>query len=368
MRRFRLRRLNSAKSGKESPDEVLARLAAGEVVSTWSGRAARTANADKDFVIRRIGINIANTIEGPNSFAFQRLGPQIMSQGMNAVMGQMADELCEVIMRGRINVNFHLKDFFTTKPADVKYLNIHERSAMGIANPGHGGVKDRERIENHFFGYSHDAGQQKGVGDLKNPATPYGHGKTGEDAASSRINVYGSGRSKRFSPVMRPRFASMNYADVRGGVGGEAWGKGLFVLSDRVKARCTLLARDMYPETNEVRQNLGPGATQSDFRAAAAERVATWDNPMRLLRYMSDGLFQSVMDTAQMPRGWTSAAKFQAHYNLHQHDYVECQIHMPLNLRTDCDYILLKTDGARKDHLKNIRDFCKQNSIRLETY
>lgn len=303
MPNFLFRKLRGAKASLakgESKERVMARLAAGEVVSSWAGTVARTGHEDKDHALQRVRLYLES---------LRREGVDFDDADIQRLQGQMLEELSDVLLRARLNINFKPYQMFEKVP-DPMYKNIYERDGKGA-----GAVVDRHTAEQHLFQYGAGAGA----------AVP---------EVADRIRTMGM-QGDGFVGSMRPRFSSLNFANVRDGSGGLAWGCGVMILREHVKMRCTFLVGDMFPEV--LTGKSGQKVVKRD--ANTDKRMTTWDQPYRLIRYMSDNLFRALVAVASGRTSWESGTAFQREFGLGQYDYIEGQIHTELNIARDVECI-----------------------------
>jgi hypothetical protein len=355
MPNFLFRKLRSAKASLakgENKQRVLARLAAGEVVSSWAGTVARTGHQDRDFALLRVRGYLES---------LRNEGVDLDAAQIRRLEVEMLDELSNVLLRAKLNTNFKPHQMFETVP-DVMYKNIYERDGKGA---GH--VQDRHTAEQHLFQYGAGAGA----------AVP---------EVAGRISTMGM-QGKGFQASMRPRFASLNFANIRDGSGGVAWGCGVMIFREHVKMRCTFLVGDMFPEVLAPGGTAGKKVVKAD--ANTEKRMTTWDQPYRLIRYMSDNLFRALVAVAGGRSQFDSAEAFKGEFNLGKYDYIEGQVHTELNMARDVERIRvvsgqvmgevmndralqaklttdLKRNSRAAQALANLRTFCNRHGIALE--
>ena len=68
------------------------------------------------------------------------------------------------------------------------------------------------------------------------------------------------------------------------------------IFREHVKMRCTFLVGDMFPEVLAPGGTAGKKVVKAD--ANTEKRMTTWDQPYRLIRYMSDNLFRALVAVA----------------------------------------------------------------------
>ena len=152
------------------------------MVSSWAGTVARN---------RPPGPRLRAAAHRGYLESLRNEGVDLDAAQIRRLEVEMLDELSNVLLRDKLNTNFKPHQMFETVP-NVMYKNIYKRDGKGA---GH--VQDRHTAEQHLFQYGAGTGA----------AVP---------EVAGRISTMGM-QGKGFQASMRPRFASLNFANIRDG-------------------------------------------------------------------------------------------------------------------------------------------------------
>ncbi len=157
-----------------------------------------------------------------------------------------------------------------------------------------------------------------------------------------------------FVPSIRPIYATANYARLaRGPLN---WGMSYLVLKEDTRRRATYICQDSF---NALLKKAGKKAKQGGYLDKtwrenpdlASQYVATGANLYRLLAYMPENMFRSLIDVALgRVKESSSPEEFAASYGLDEYDYIEVHYHGVLNIHRDLRHIAVSMTEAIKDN------------------
>jgi hypothetical protein len=174
-------------------------------------------------------------------------------------------------------------------------------------------MDNRNQAEENMFHYG------SGVGQARSDNTK------ALRSAAARVRNLGIRDAETFAGSMRPRYCTLNYAQLKDGMGAQ-WGRSHIVLADHLKPNLTFVSSDSFDFA------IGTRATPKTSQA----QVATYTRMTRLICHMAESMLDGLVDSAVgfYAAGHTSA-DFKKTYALGDTAYIEAHCHAEIFFRRD---------------------------------
>lgn len=228
------------------------------------------------------------------------------------------------LQNGRATINFSVKNFFLKPCPYENYINTFERVASGIGATH--SVKPRDEVEKRLFDYQGKARYR--------PAPP------GGNVAAVRQQIAHYGSNWRAYPMMRPRYAALDYAYYRhGGAGTGYYGTSFFVLKEYMKTVGTYCHCDTFAANNDLRRRRHEYGGQV---RSSSETIARYHEMPKLLYYLHPFTLKEVYAYTTGQKQYLSEAyvpKFPDSEKLLS--YIEIQLHSDVVFSRDIDYMVI---------------------------
>ncbi len=341
----------------ENRDQVLARLARGDVVGLRDKAASRHYKEELEAAADRIGtvcgepLAKINPLARRNAFAAKDAATQALPK------------MVKLLEDSRLTINFKAPSWFYNKNPYKTYTNFWERGTTG-ASPD---KLARDRAELELGNY---AGNQRSQGRLTDR----------EQKALDRITEYGIRDGDRFVPRMRPRYAALDFPGCRYG-GCSKYGHSYLVLHDFLKANATFCHMDSFGVDRDfIERKAEYGGKVHSLQST----TCTFSTIGRLLLYCQP---EQLVEIANYALG--AKVKGTADSIFYGNLYIEAHLHADLVFARDARFLMLakgkglergihplfkakwpykKTNWDAKDDsrvLKNAKRFARDNSLIL---
>lgn len=228
--------------------EAEARFAARDAASLAGLNIEAVAEADKVDAMSRIISDLGTPILQAK-YVFARLVRQL----------QNAD----------LTINFVAYKFFNRKPSGEKYVSQFE-GGNTWGDPTY--MQTRDDAEEAMFDYSASRAA---------PNVP------GAQAVQQRVQQVGQRGSAEFEGAIRPKYAALNYANLKYGSAGQ-WGKSYMILKEYIKHGATYVHTDSFDCAGSARQ-----------RQQLAGQVANFINMQKLIANMPAAMLRALNQASQ---------------------------------------------------------------------
>ena len=284
--------------------EVLARLAAGEILSLKDEEIGAH-QFDNEL---NASINIISVLNIPAH-----------------AVDNVRRTLIQHLQDSDLTINFRAPKFFTNLPTG-SFRNAWQQGNRGIAY-----LASRDNVEERLFDYSNTGGRS---------APP---------SVLARINLFGSRSSGTgannpfFQAVMRPKYGGLNYTGALHGAASDYSGS-YFILKEHVKHNATFTNRDSFDYLNSP----NPACETANFHNL--DRLIAKMKPHRLIK------LYNAATGLRLP--------LPANYPIL--DYIEAQLHADIQFNRDVSGICIdnyKIDNALRG---KAQEFARENGIPLQ--
>ena len=287
--------------------EVLARLAAGEILSL----------KDEEIGANRFDI-------GVNAWFKIAMVLKIPAPRVDNVLQTLIQHLQD----SDLTINFRAPDFFANVPTG-SYLNTWQQGNSGL-----GYLATRENVEERLFDYSNTSGRSASPSILNRIQT-----------LGSRFTNTGA-NNPFFQAAMRPKYGALNYTGDKEGAA-NSYGRSYLILKEHVKHNATFTYKDSF--FYGTSPNL-------------ADETANFHNLDRLIANMGPDKLTKLYNAAtgsSLPIPTQTVGR-----------YFEAQLHSDIQFNRDVKTICVENRevGGNNDLRKKINKFAQKNGIMLRFY
>jgi len=296
---------------EEQRKEVMARMAATDLVSMVDAKLEVTASSDREKAIARIKTQLDTTLTDEEAES-------------------RYDAMISKLKSSSLTINFRPEDLFE-QPLGQRFENAYTRGGT----PGY--MATRDRTEENLFNYS---------GSRSNVIEKSGYGASG--AVENRLKSFGAynnGRSPNFVSEIRPKYGALNFTRFQYG-GALMYGRAYMVLKEHVKSNCTITGQDSFAYFNA---------------ADASAMLANFHHPDRLILYLPENPLKELYKEA-------NGVNLSSNSSPRVH-YIEVQIHGNIVFSRDVEKICMRADDLTnmlEERRPIFENFCQNNNIKLE--
>lgn len=286
----------------EEREQVLARLASGDVASLKDLNIKSNASLDEQAAIMRMIILF-------------RLSPLEVENVYN--------KLVKHLQNSDLTINFKANEFFDGAAKD-RLFNAFERNNT----PDYMGQRDR--AEEGLFDYSNT------------------RGKSGTKGVLDRVKKfgrYGANTNPSFAPSMRPKYAALNFASYREGAA-KSYGRSCMILKDHVKHNCSFTDKDSFGYIGNT---------------SGASVVANYHHVSRLIVNMEERMLKALYNIAT--GNYLEAVRFGGYIEAQVHGNILFNRDVKRICIDNMEMQATPNPDRLKD---TIVQFAKKNGIRLE--
>jgi Protein of unknown function (DUF3626) len=260
-----------------------------------------------------------------------------------------------LLRSARLTINFSAANWFRGEITGTTYLTCWEIVKYGISGKGSGYDRTRDATEENLFHYSDPTKDVKRNVPREVVDRIKAHGvRRSEPTHPNQVGAYGANVLLPANPGMRPKYAALDFGEVKQGAAGNLqYGFSYFVLNHVMRFNSTFTPRDSFA---------------IDRDNPKVDELCTYHTIEKLLLYCPDKLLPEIKKVVDSPGG---KRPDQILKGMH---YIEACIHSDVAYARDVSQVVIAKSemggdwSTRRLKSKNLGKFLKANNLNNVSY